>query len=652
MSTSRQKSAYYVQAEPFSVPSSTPNGAYGVREADLWYGNVSGHLLDDLQSDNDQHDTYPIRSSADPSFHVCQSAMQPLGKPREKNRISNSDLAATTISLACLAMAIISVGNETVSWRLGVANNQLIVVGFLLSIMNLCLGSVTSTFCLLIEARFGCSTLQNYDGILRNKPMAPRLSLRWRVVLTFFLILPIALSVAYKTFKGGQSAKRVGSMEYVSIPTNYGMMAAPGLMYAWTRPTGVPQFFNATQPFRASTSLVNGSEPRLPRFPQPYGYNILLLNGNSTAILDTLQPDFITSVQDVLAVGESWVVNAPVIGTVATLNTSKAFDPSAFELAFLSACNSEGDVSWTYDFMNIWDNHNQSSFWLFNEQDNRSDQSMQYLVLAPGYSSSNNCTLLLPHVRLYNVHRQQCQGTWSITRAGTELINGSCDDAPAPADKQRVIVENSLYLTDFYMPALLDFLAAFGPFGSRNQSEWTGPYAATSVAAMIWSRIVSLCTSKAPLSTAGGYNASAFPAVWNTSDGIPMTYEDVAMLYPVSPSDQTIFYIRPTLRKSPLLYFYLAIQPLLILAILGFTFTMHSVPLDKGFGLVSILSGIDRHTLDILSGASLSGELAHRVKLVIVPTDDGQTGKIALQALPEDRGSNHKERLRRNVVYY
>lgn len=634
------------------MASSSPNRGYGAREDDLLYGNVSGHLLDDLQSDYDLHSTDFLRSSAGPSLSARQSTMRPLGKPRAKKRITNSDLSAAAISLVCLVMAIISVGNETVSWRLGIANNQLIVVGFLLSIMNLCLGSVTPTFCLLIEARFGYSTLQNYDGILRNKPMAPRLGLRWRVVLTFLLTLPIAISVAYKTFKGGQSSKRVNSVGYVSTPTNYGMIAAPGLMYAWTRPTGVPQFFNATQPFRASTSLVNGSEPRLPIFPQPYGYNILLLNGNSTAILDTLQPDFITSVQDVLAVGESWVVNAPVIGTVATLNTSKAFDPSAFEAAFLSACNSEGDVSWTYDFMNIWDNYNQSSFWLFNEQDNRSDQSMQYLVLAPGYSSSNNCTLLLPHVRLYNVHRQQCQGTWSITRAGTELISGSCDDAPAPADKQRVIVETSLMLTDFYMPALLDFLAAFGPFGSRNQSEWTGPYLATSVAAMIWSRIVSLNTVYAPPSNSGGYNSSAIASgSWTTADGTDLTYEDVGMLYPVTPSDQTIFYIRPTLRKSPWLYFFLAIQPLLILAILSFTLAMHSVPLDKGFGLVSILSGIDRHTLDILSGASLSGELTDRVKLVIVPTDNGQKGKIALQALPDDRGSNHKERLRRNVVY-
>ncbi|KAG6358519.1 hypothetical protein INS49_014403 [Diaporthe citri] len=186
-------------------------------------------------------------------------------------------------------MAITAVANEAAAWSLGVANNQLIVIGFLLSIMNLCLGSVTSTFFLLIEARFGSSILQNYDGILRNKPTAPKLGLPWRVVLTLFLILPIAVSVAYKTFKGGESSMRVTSMgDYVPFPTYYGMVASPGLMVFDQRPTGLPQFMNATQPLRALSSPVNGSEPKLPGFPHSYGYNILLLNINTTAVLDNV----------------------------------------------------------------------------------------------------------------------------------------------------------------------------------------------------------------------------------------------------------------------------------------------------------------------------------------------------------------------------
>lgn len=609
MSASCDEPADYALAQASSMRSPSAHSAYGVRDADLCYGITTGHLLHDLQSDYSLHDTEPVRSYANPNFPAHESAFPPLGKPRAKIRISKSDLSVAALSLACLAMAIIAVANEAVSWRLGVANNQLIVVGFLLSIMNLCLGSVTSTFFLLAEARFGFSILQNYDGILRNKPTAPKLGLPWRVILTLFIILPIAVSVAYKAFKEGQSSKSVKSVQYVSIPTYYGMVAAPGLMFTDQRPTGLPQFFNATQIFRTLSSPANGSEPQLPGFPQSYGYNILLLNDSSTAVLDTLQPDFITAVQDVLAVGESWVVNAPVIGTVATSSTSKAVDPAGFDSAFQLACTSGGDANWTSGYMNIWgDNH--ASFWLLDEKDNRSDQSKQYLAFVPQYAQFIDCSALLPHVQLYNVYRQQCQGTWSITRAGIELANGSCHGGPLSVDKQQMIVENTLKLTEFYMPVLLDFLAPFSPFGSRNQSNWNGPYTATSVAAMVWSRVVALNTDYAPLSAAWGYNASAAASGnWTTSDGTPLTFEDITLLYPVSSSDETMFYLRPTLRKSPLFYFVLAVQPLLTVAILGFVFTMHSVPLDKGYGLVSILSGIYLHTLHILSGASLSGEL-------------------------------------------
>lgn len=562
-------------------------------------------------------------------------------------------MAAT--SLVCLAMAILAVANETVSWRLGVANNQLIVLGVLLSIINLCLNSVTSTFLVLIEARFGCSILQNYDGILRNKPMAPKLGLFWRLVLAFFVILPIAISVAYKTFKGGQSSKNVDSVDYVSVPTNYGMLAAPGLMQKVTgqKSTGLTQFFNATQTFRALSSPVQDSEPQLPGFPQPYGYNILLLNSDSTAVLDTLQPDFITSVQSILAIGESWVVNAPITGTVATLNTSKALDPVGFESAFQSACSGQSNANWTFEKMEIYAT-DPSSFWLFNQKDDLSDQSMQYMAFVPKYSNVVNCSDLAPLVQLYNIYRQQCQGTWSITRAGFELTNGSCDGGHLPMEKQTMIWSNTLKLTNYYMPALLEFLGPFGPFGPRNQSDWSGPYRATSVAAMLWSRIVTLNTIDAALSPSGGYNASISPsgASPETSNRTVSTWTDLGLIYPVNSPDQIIFYVRPTLRKSPLLYFVLAVQPLLIFVILCFVLKMHSVPLDRGFGLVSILSGIDRDTLDILSGASLSGELTDRVKLVMVPTSEGQTGRVALRAMPEDQGSNRMERLRRDVQYY
>jgi hypothetical protein len=111
-----------------------------------------------------------------------------------------------------------------------VRNHQLIVVGFLISIMNLSLGGITSAFFLLIEARFGASTLQNYDGIIRNKFLGSGLGLVWRFVLALMMLLPLALSVAYKNFTDGASAARIDAVSYVGRnQSQYGIFPLPGL---------------------------------------------------------------------------------------------------------------------------------------------------------------------------------------------------------------------------------------------------------------------------------------------------------------------------------------------------------------------------------------------------------------------------------------
>ncbi|KAK1638965.1 hypothetical protein BDP81DRAFT_447858 [Colletotrichum phormii] len=101
---------------------------------------------------------------------------------------------------------------------------------------------------------------------------------------------------------------------------------------------------------------------------------------------------------------------------------------------------------------------------------------------------------------------------------------------------------------------------------------------------------------------------------WVLADNTNVSLEDVRNKYRIDEADQTIFYSRPTLRKSPWLYLVLAIQPLLIFIILGLIVMLHSEPLSRGFGLVSILSGIDRQSLNNLAGASLSGDLSRIVR--------------------------------------
>ncbi|KAF5527241.1 hypothetical protein CGCA056_v000900 [Colletotrichum aenigma] len=386
----------------------------------------------------------PSTTTKKPS-HQFSEDVQLIGEPTKKNMFYASDIAMGIVALACLALSILVVSHGYVSWYLGFANRQLIVIGFLLSIMSLCLASVTPTLSILLEARFGESTIQNYDAILRNKPLASRLSFAWRAVLIIMLALPIGLSVAYKPFAGGESGMNVRSVDYIPNATYFGLFRPPEIVSV----TGISSYLNATASFRDETErATNGSEGPLPTFPQPYGYNILLLNKSSAALLDTLHPEIILAIQQLLAVGESWTITAPVIGTVATLNTSATTDRRAFENEFESFCLEDNEL-WTHHLEYLY---NGWSFSLTNQLF-LSDQSMQCIGLSPGVG---NCSEIAPYVHLYNIYRQSCWGTWSISRGGFQLVDGSCDATMLPWAKQQILTSVACPSTSIILQAILD----------------------------------------------------------------------------------------------------------------------------------------------------------------------------------------------------
>ncbi|KAF4780553.1 hypothetical protein HER10_EVM0012827 [Colletotrichum scovillei] len=268
---------------------------YGTEEHGMLGRDVSRNLLH-RSSSHGRPGIAPTSSST--HLNQLSGYLPLLGKPTIKKGFYYSDLEMAILSFICLTLETLVVFHESIS----VGNDQLIVFGFLLSTMHLCLGSVAPILFVLMEARFGDSAIQNYDGLLRNKPTASRLGTSWRVALLLMLALPIALSVAYKTFTGGESRMEIDSFDYISNKTYYGMFQPPGILLF----DGVSGFFNATTAFRGATKLSsNGSKPPFPTLPRAYGYNTLLLNETSAAALDTLQADYVIAIQERLAIGES-----------------------------------------------------------------------------------------------------------------------------------------------------------------------------------------------------------------------------------------------------------------------------------------------------------------------------------------------------------
>ncbi|KAI0552559.1 hypothetical protein F4679DRAFT_534560 [Xylaria curta] len=610
------------------------NPKYGRGENDHRYSGAGEFLLEDQwdKKASASHDT------------DHRSSVPHLGEPTAKKRLSYRDAATLLVSLISLGLAVWVVASESMSWRLGVANNQLIVIGFLLSIMNLCLASVTPTLFALLEARLGPSTLQNYDGILRNSPIASGLSLTWRGVLAFMLALPILLSIAYKAFIGGESSINIHSTDYFPNTTFYGFWRPPG-MQADVFSIGPTLFTNASNPFRvATTPGIGRGEKPLPEFPQPYGQNILLLNEESSAVLDTLQTDYLAMVQELLHIGESWIISAPVSGTVATL--LKFDNPNASASTFTEMC--ENGILTRAPLYNGWN--------AFLVDQGPYNMTVQYLSLYPGTSQYQpKCKDLPQYAYGYKVERWQCHGTWRVTRASFDLVLGSCNGGRLPWTKQQVFEHNILAPSNWYMPSLIESISRFGTEHETELTDkggWLVPTAATAVATMLWSRVAALNGGQwYPFDST---NPKTKDFEWTLSDGTVIPFDEVGFVYPINESSQTILYTRPTLQKSPLLYAVFAVQPLLIIVCLALSAWLYSVPVTKGFGLISILSGINHHTLDLLSGASLSGELKKPVRLVIDPMHDDPKAAIHYRILslsdPDTSARKKKLQVKRN--YY
>lgn len=180
------------------------------------------------------------------------------------------------------------------------------------------------------------------------------------------------------------------------------------------------------------------------------------------------------------------------------------------------------------------------------------------------------------------------------------------------------------------MPSIVAVMGPFSGGGHRgNQSAWMAPTIVTGLAAMVWLRIT-------------GLDSQALHVQYIEQTHYP------ELFYPAI--DQNVIWVRPTMQKTRWLYLVLAIQPLLTIIAAILTVILHSTPLSKGFGLISILSGIDRQSLDHLAGTSLSGELIKAVKLVIKPGQNEQNNMIEYRIIVPSMGKMRNGKLNEKIM--
>lgn len=534
-----------------------------------------------------------------------------LGKPSRKHLINVVDALATLLCALCLIGSIVVV-SPSFSYAAQLAyTRQIIAVGFLLGVMTQCMLRTVPHAFLLIEARYGRSTLQNFDGILRWTPLANNLGAIWRLSLLILLLLPLGLSIGYKRYTGG-----VGYGKSSTTDVGLGPTAPPG-----TQGIGISTTVtNATSPFIAATTnsellpdFNNGSSP-------VYGYNLVLLSETQAAALDAPLPESITSIQQALGSNEAARISADVRGTVSQYHQLTDSDRS----------NASWDGPWQYGAWRDTELYNGFKFGFLAVSNAGSDDygsfnsSWIYLgAFNATTASSTDQISFQKSAALVTVSRKLCHATWNITSSSVILASATCDGDLW--EGYQFYTNSQLGVADTMPPIMSEYLASFAT--SRNSSRWIKPTFAVSVAAMYQSRIAS-SSGGVPVQTNGLITNYWYTDSQHRNDS---TFNLTTQVY-TERYNGTLTSItqRPVLRADTSLYVLLSIQP--FLTILGFLTicSLHRVPLAHGFGLILLLAGVERENLDILEGATLSGETKKSVSVAINIVDAMDRGGPAL----------------------
>lgn len=520
-----------------------------------------------------------------------------------------------------MGCAFVTVYVPVIAWWLGL-QNQLKLIGFLLSAMNLCLMATLPKFLLRCEAALGQSTIQNFEAIFSNQALRSHVDWRWRSTIFLLLALPPGLGVLYKEFFGGHAFALVAASDEL-YNDQWGLYAPPGLLPLGNN-MGTILMYNASTPFLvASTNstakvIQDYNDPAndipLPSsLPQAYGFNTLLLNTTAAALVDAPPPDWVQDVQAHLRTNEVWNVSATVLATVSSMNTSiEAHRAEPMNSSFWSPNFGSADTNrwiWRQDGWGIGFSSNMLGYG--QDMHGSSDSSWCFIALVPPNGT------IQESAQMWSTVRKACRATWGITQTSVSLLNGDCDDSldammSTQNHQQAILQDNTLDLTVIYNQIVEEFVAPF--MSPRNQSHWLMPTMAVTVASMYWSRIAAVSGPGSP-HWRGNDTYSAYMS--------GKVYDAAGLQYS---SDAIIYSSRVAMRKSVWLSVVFAVQPALTFGAMVASVLLRHVPISKGFGIVSVLAGTRPESVVLLRGAGYSGELTRATRLAISVHDEGSSG--------------------------
>ncbi|KAF5724904.1 hypothetical protein FMUND_334 [Fusarium mundagurra] len=563
---------------------------------------------------------HKVRPSDDVSAYEPFNTSQEhrgLGNPIKRRLCDVSEIAALILSFCCSIVGLICCFHPPTAASLE-QKYQLIVVGLMLSLMDLCTAKLSTIVFLQLETRWA-SLLQNYDSIIKKSILGSLLnwrrgSQRWTLLLSASLAFPLLLSVGYKSFVGGKVTTEVH---------------ASGGQYGLTGPVGFANFASgASLMVNATIPFMFNNVTKLPPQSQPFGFNMLLLKDDTirVAMLGGPSPSYIKSIRAELRGQQSYTVSADVCGLAWHLNheVDKQRD---------------NDTWWNQRFDSS-DDHAPQNISLYKEKKWLSTLWPQgqvdefFVLLIPHVGQSKKLRNIKPSKEMFQKEaleftsqRLNCTGKWKITANSVNLIEGSCAGSfvkAFPESCSTLHLNDARYLLSDFVSDLL----------TANLDEAAQIRFTAVVSSLLWSRLAAFC-------------------------GIGSSVNDLK-----AGEREQFEYHRPdkawktvtVLKRSPLLAIVLLAQPTVGLILLIVRIALCSSPVSGGFGLISVLAGHRTDEGDILSGAGLSGDVRGRIELAFDrdrdTCDDG--GERLRFRLREARNSMHQQRkeLKSGVSYH
>ncbi|KAL9091962.1 MAG: hypothetical protein Q9159_001107 [Coniocarpon cinnabarinum] len=364
-----------------------------------------------------------------------------------------------------------------------------------------------------------------------------------------------------------QQERQTDSGEFaIDAPPNVGALSGVGLKYV----------VNASIPFIAATGN-DSIQPDYEALPQAYGFNTLFLSNISIAVLDI--PAFlrVIAIQQSLSGDDQVQLEATFNATVAYYNHSVDANRNRDEF-WRNFNTSDTQIQPLHDGYDVGYMANELATY---------DNSWCFVGLIP--SNTSNTTASMMDESFENIatpprllHRKHSSFPGSCYSDGQF---GRPDGEPFPP--QDLLTNKELTPGHFFMPVMGEYLDSFKSSSVwdndpavRPHSPWRVPVFTATVAYVHWARMVAL--------------------------------RGVSDLY--SPG-QKLYVIHSVMHSKASLYIVLALQPILCLVLFLAGLLVHDLPIDRSFGMIAIMAGIDRRSLDNLNGASLSGRLKKSVRL-------------------------------------